>query len=223
MLSSALGLVSGPLKNMLDQLCGQKNELWLEIYGLMSRMTPENILKALKGAVLKPWKKLSIGGHTKEELLEQFKMATCKVGNEESIGIQVTEDAYYIASKPECMFSEKEDHVEFFMESLEVLFGFEEDVDAKVFLNEAFLSLYNLELCKPSDAFYIRRSIDNQPSGEWLRVGMTPIVDSSGYSKVFSVEHDDDTDYGVCVSTDCTDDEFYPGSVWFFRRKKTQA
>ncbi len=47
MLSGALEIISGPLKNLLDQLAGEKNEIWVKILNLMSRFKPEEILYRL--------------------------------------------------------------------------------------------------------------------------------------------------------------------------------
>jgi hypothetical protein len=219
MLSSALELISGPLKNILDQLAGEKNELWVEILKLTSRMTPENILRALKNASLKLWKKLSVGGNTKDELLEKFKTATYRVGKEDKVGIQANDWARDIASKAECIFpTEVEEDVEFVMGSLGDLFGFNRNAKTQVFLNEAFLAKYDLELCKPSDAFYLRLAYTDQPLDEWIRVGMKPIIGSDRNPRVFRLVHDS-RGVWLFAADAFPARQWNPAHLWLFRRK----
>lgn len=219
MLSGALGLISGPLKNILDQLGGAKNELWLEIYQLMSRMSPENILAALKGAAIKLTKKMSVGGYTLHELLENFKIATYKVGDEEKVEFQASEFARDIASKEECTFpTEVEEGVEFVVGSLGDLFRFKNRTEAQAFLSEAFLKKRGLELCKPSDALYLRLAYTDQPSDEKLHVAMKPILGFDGIPRVFSLVHDSHVMQLYAYNAD-SDDKWNLDSLWIFRRK----
>ena len=219
MLSGALELISGPLNNILDQLAGEKNELWLQILQLMSRMSPEKILSALKASVLKLWKKLSVGGNTKGELLEKFKTAIYKVAGGEKTGIQASEWARDIASKSECAFpADMEEDVEFVMGSLGDLFGFKKNAETQVFLDETFLAKYDLEPCKPSDAFYLRLAYLEQPLDEWVRVGMKLIIDSDRHPLVFRLGHRSD---GLWLRAHYAypGNQWNPGLLWIFRRK----
>jgi hypothetical protein len=218
----ALADVAGPMKDLLDKLSGENGASWLEAVKLVLRTQPHLLIAKLKELALKLWKKLSVGGNTKDEILEKFKTAIYKVGNEDKVGIQASDWARDIASKPECVFpTEVEDGVEFVMGSLGDLFGFKKNVETQVFLNEAFLAKHDLEFCKPSDAFYLRLSYTDQPLDEWIRVGMKPIVDSDRDPSVFRLGHDSG---GVWLSASYAypDNQWYPDGLWFFRRKITK-
>ena len=218
----ALVDVAGPMKDLLDKLSGENGASWLEAVKLVLRTQPHLLIAKLKELALKLWKKLSVGGNTKDEILEKFKTAIYKVGNEDKVGIQASDWARDIASKPECVFpTEVEDGVEFVMGSLGDLFGFKKNVETQVFLNEAFLAKHDLEFCKPSDAFYLRLSYTDQPLDEWIRVGMKPIVDSDRNPNVFNLEHDSN---GMWLNADYADPDcqWGPGCLWIFRRKITK-
>jgi hypothetical protein len=218
----ALADVAGPMKDLLDKLSGENGASWLEAVKLVLRTQPHLLIAKLKELALKLWKKLSVGGNTKDEILEKFKTAIYKVGNEDKVGIQASDWARDIASKPECVFpTEVEDGVEFVMGSLGDLFGFKKNVETQVFLNEAFLAKHDLEFCKPSDAFYLRLSYTDQPLDEWIRVGMKPIVGSDRFPSVFRLGHDSG---GVWLSASYAypDNQWYPDGLWFFRRKITK-
>ncbi len=190
----ALAAAAGPMKDMLDKLSGENGATWLEA-----------------------WKTLTVGGNTKDELLAQFAEAKLPSG---VIGIQASDCARDIAGKPACDFlKEKEEGVEFVMGSLRDLFGFEENIKTEVFLNEAFLAKHGLELCKPSDAFYLRLAYLDQLLDEWIRIGMNPITDSDGYPSVFDLGHFSD---GMWLSAIYADPDYQwdPDNRWFFRRKK---
>lgn len=220
MLSDALKSIFGPLKNILDQCAGEKHELWKEILRLMSRMSPEKIHKALTEAESnKLWKrKVTVGGNTKYELLEKFNTMTYKVGNEDRVGIQVSEWAHDIANKPECVFStEVEDGVEFVVGSLGGLFGFKKGTKARVFLDEAFLAKHDLEFCKPGDAFYIRINYTDQPLDEQVNVGMEPIIGSDHRPAVFKLLHDP-TGVWLHANYHRPDSQWTPDNLWIFRR-----
>jgi hypothetical protein len=218
----ALADVAGPMKDLLDKLSGENGASWLEAVKLVLRTQPHLLIAKLKELALKLWKKLSVGGNTKDEILEKFKTAIYKVGNEDKVGIQASDWARDIASKPECVFpTEVEDGVEFVMGSLGDLFGFKKNVETQVFLNEAFLAKHDLEFCKPSDAFYLRLSYTDQPLDEWIRVGMKPIVVSDRGPFVFNLERDSS---GMWLLASCAFpvDQWYPDCLWFFRRKITK-
>ncbi len=77
MLRTALRGILGPVKNILDQLAGEKGEQWIEILGLMSRMTPERILKVLSTKVSDIyWKRIVVGGKTRKELFSMSGLDT---------------------------------------------------------------------------------------------------------------------------------------------------
>lgn len=218
----ALADVAGPMKDLLDKLSGENGASWLEVVKLALRTQPHLLIAKLKEIAFKLWKKISVGGNTKDELLEKFKTATYKVGSEDKVGIQASDWARDIASKPECVFqTEVEEGVEFVMGSLGDLFGFKKNTKTRVFLNEAFLAKHNLEFCKPSDAFYFRLNYTDQPLDEWFRVGMKPIVDSARRPGVFGLGHDSD---GVWLSAYYANPDFQwpPDYLWFFRRKITK-
>jgi hypothetical protein len=218
----ALADVAGPMKDLLDKLSGENGASWLEAVKLVLRTQPHLLIAKLKELALKLWKKLSVGGNTKDEILEKFKTAIYKVGNEDKVGIQASDWARDIASKPECVFpTEVEDGVEFVMGSLGDLFGFKKNVETQVFLNEAFLAKHDLEFCKPSDAFYLRLSYTDQPLDEWIRVGMKPIVDSDRDPFVFRLGHDSG---GVWLGAGYaySGNQWFPDSLWLFRRKITK-
>ncbi|MDQ5912336.1 MAG: hypothetical protein QG568_551 [Patescibacteria group bacterium] len=215
----ALADVAGPMKDLLDKLSGENGASWLEAVKLVLRTQPHLLIAKLKELALKLWKKLPVGGNTKDELLEKFKTATYRVGNEDKVGIQASDWARDIASKPECVFpTEVEDGVEFVMGSLGDLFGFKKNTETQFFLNEDFLAKHNLEFCKPSDAFYLRLNYTDQPLDEWIRVGMKPIIDSGRDPNVFSLEHGS---RGVWLSADYAYPvyQWFPDNLWVFRRK----
>lgn len=218
----ALADVAGPMKDLLDKLSGENGASWLEAVKLALRTQPHLLIAKLKELALKLWKKIPVGGNTKDELLEQFKTATYKVGNDQKIGIQASDYTRDIASKPECLFStEVEEGVEFVMGSLGDLFGFKKNTETQVFLNEAFLAKHNLEFCKPSDAFYLRLAYGDQPVGEWVRVGHKPITDSVGYPFVFNLVHVSD---GMWLNARNAYPSYpwFPDNLWIFRRKNPQ-
>lgn len=220
MLSSALGLISGPLKNILDQLAGEKNELWLEILNLMSRMTPESILKALKG--IKPWMKISVGGETLTDLIKKLQTTTFRVGIEEKVGIRMEGMAHYIMNKQGYQsLIELEKDVEFVKGSLENLFGFNAVTDIGTFLDEVFLVRYGLELCKSgTDTLYLRLNYLDQPLGEQVSVGMIPLVGSDLDRYVFNLASHHPGGLTIDTKHARPGIRCSPNSIWVFRRVK---
>lgn len=213
----ALADVAGPMKDMLDKLSGTDGASWLEAIKLTLRTDPRLLIKRLKEGFLKLWKTLTAGGNTKDELLAKFAEAKLPSG---ATGIKIGDWASDIAGKTACDFpKEKEDGVEFVMGSLRDLFGFPKDTKTEVFLNEAFLAKHGLELCKPSDAFYIRLTYLDQPLDEWVRVGMKPITDSSGNPSVFRLAHNSSGMWLDALYAD-PDRQWDPGCVWVFRLRK---
>ncbi len=218
----ALADVAGPMKVLLDKLSGKNGASWLEAVKLALRMQPQTLIQLIKEAALKLWMMLIVGGDTKEQLLSKFKEATYKVKDGTKTGMKASDWALDIAGKPECTFpTEKEEGVEFVKGSLHDLFGLDENTETQVFLNEEFLAQHGLELCKPSDAFYLRLAYNDQPLDEWIRVGMKPIIDSDRDPDVFRLGHDS---LGMWLRANCA----YPGlqwdpdRLWIFRRKITK-
>lgn len=81
-----------------------------------------------------------------------------------------------------------------------------------------------LEICPPDVGPEFRLQYQNQPKGEWLLMGMKPIVDADGYPNVFRVERDDDS--RACLDAD----DGKPTKLWnpvnewvFARRPSTKA
>lgn len=214
LLSDALGLVSESLNNLLSQLKGEKNEQWLEILKLMSRMSPEKILKALREAEV--WKKIQVGGRSvKDEFLEKFKMANCGDTDKEKVGIHTIYAAYAIVCASP--YEEAEESVEFVMWNLADL-GLKKKVWTEDLLNEAFLASLGLDFCKPSDAYYLRLNYTDQPSEETVFVGMKP-VDFHGL-QVLVLKHGS---VGISLVTNqATPRVLWPiDSLWIFRQRKS--
>lgn len=64
-----------------------------------------------------------------------------------------------------------------------------------------------LQLCPAEIGPQLRLQYQNQPNDEWLRIGMEPIADSDGYSRIFLVGHGGD-DLGLDTLS------FNPKCVW---------
>lgn len=63
--------------------------------------------------------------------------------------------------------------------------GFEQNPTTEELFDEKNLSVNGLKLCKPDDGPTIRLCYTDQPDGEWLWLGMKPIVASDGSAGVF--------------------------------------
>ncbi len=78
---------------------------------------------------------------------------------------------------------------------------------------------FGLELCPAEVGPALREQYLDQPLGEWLLIGMDPIVDSDGCLSVFFVGRSDG-DRWLFTSIGRPDYAWYPGSVWVFSRSK---
>lgn len=169
MLKTALGKILRPVQNILTQLLGDKSELWQEIFSLMSRMRPETILSALRGYPLPIWKRLNVGGVDKSYFLPHACntiFAPSKTGGAEIRISNNGEDFLNRAGFP----SDVEKGVEFilvphshFVAELEsrrsdttLIPPQSVERDVKSMLKDDFLADFGFEMCKQSDAAYLR-------------------------------------------------------------------
>lgn len=168
MLGDALKDIFGPLKNLMEQLLGDKRELWLQVLRQLSRMKPETVLVKLKQPLFPLWKKFQIGG-----LCLSPSQIVKKFANE---GIGPNHKFPLMFSLPEYRegIGAVSKSVEFVKGSLYDLFGFQGRTHFDIFLNREFLIQYGLELCKASDAIYIRLAWRNQGDDEGAFVGIKP-------------------------------------------------
>lgn len=224
MLRDALGLISGPLKNILDQLAGEKNETWVEILKMMSRMTPGKILSALSGISAKFFMQIPVGGSTWDQLLERFSKVSYTVGKADKVGIEVDGGIRNLVQQSKFVFDAKlEDGVVFVRGTLRELLGHTEHTETELFLNEDNLAKHGYALCKASDAPYlcfvcVGMSLDGD-----TRIGMNPIIDLLDYyPKVINIGIGKSR---VCFSARSSSSNFPwgPDTFWIFRKKKTPA
>ena len=221
----ALADVAGPIKDMLDKLSGEDGADWLEAVKFTLRVQPHLIIMKLKELVrAKTWKKYTIGGYTKEQLLERFKSRMYGSGTStHGVGIVTSDWDCSIAGSDENTFPiEKKEAVEFVKGRLSDLFDFWYNMETRTFLDEEFLTRRGLQFCRPCDAFYLRLKYINQPIGERVCVGMKPVIAPNADPRIFALCHNRQTgaSVGLGLGSYYADSEckWPPDSVWVFRR-----
>ncbi len=227
MLGDALKTIFGPLKNLMEQLQGNKRELWLQVLQQLSRMKPETVLLKLSRPISPPlWIKIEVGGLKLKPLQIIEKFTTAGVGPNHKFPLMFSLIEYQRGINAETK------DVEFVKGSLYDLFGFtRERTSVDYFLNNGFLAQYGLELCEPADAISIRLAWKDQRDGERAFVGtkpyyytrkeqpeegLYPLVPSlmGAAGKVWFGEDWALADQGACSYT-CND--------WIFRRNHVQS
>lgn len=156
------------------------------------------------------WKTIKVGKFkTLDGLRKTFKKTGCKI----------SEWASSIIGKPAFKLASEETEVDLAKVSGYDL-GFTARATRKDIYDRATKSgLFNLELCQAEDGPSLREQYLDQPYGEWLRIAMEPIADSSGGRSVFYVGRVGgrlllDAHYGYPAFL------WFPGDVWVFRRRK---
>lgn len=221
MLGDALKAIFGPLKNLMEQLQGEKRELWLQVLRQLSRMKPETVLIKLNQPPFPLWKNIQVGDLclNPSQIIEKF--------TAEGIGPNFRFPLILSLSEYQKGIYAESKSVAFVKGSLYDLFGFQDYTHHDVFLNSEFLAQYGLELCKAADAIYIRLAWKNQGSDENTFVGIKPYY----YTRKKQPE-------GLLYPTIPRlsaaagklwfgedwrhEGKWHSASVWIFRRKKIQ-
>ena len=140
--------------------------------------------------------RIQIGGKTAEELEATLKQA----------GSSISDNAEYMLKSKKFVTGKEQEDITIIRLSVADL-GFEngatiaeimgrqDDQDAHgnpAPFTSGMISRLGLELCPAETGPHYRLQYKNQPFGEWIRVGMKPISDSSGDPSVFVLSHSDD-------------------------------
>jgi len=156
----------------------------------------------------KIWKKLKLGTGLKNP--GDFRKAIN--GEEMNISDRVSD----ILGKPALKVANEETEIDLVLVTV-VRLGFKDGATRENIYKRA--KEFDLELCPAEVGPQLRLQYKDQPNGEWILVGMEPIIGSDGGLWVFDVEHVDD---GLWLSSFCGDpDSFWDGSfrLVFARRK----
>jgi hypothetical protein len=87
------------------------------------------------------------------------------------------------------------------------------------FIIERAEQRFGLLRCQPEDGPYLRLAYTKQPSGERIRMAMTPIASSDAALRFFVLASDD---FGLKLNAEWfrSDDVWSPDYAWFFRRRQ---
>lgn len=176
--------------------------------GVQRLLAGETVVKMAEPPSFKVWKtiKLGTGLKTADNFRRALKSAGCKIsdwGND-------------ILGKPAFTASETETDVHLVVVSVKE-FGFKDGATRADIYKRA--QELGLELCPAEVGPQLRLQYKDQPSGEWLLIGMEPITGSVGYLYVFDLERDDGE---LWLSGSNGDpDLFWNGNYrWVFLRRK---
>lgn len=99
-------------------------------------------------------------------------------------------------------------------------------IDPRVFLEEDFLAAHGLRLCKPEDAWFVRAIYTDQPTGERIQVGMSPVRDKDQKMRVYTIGNYPEglelaslnLEFGHPSDTSNTHLRTNPQTLWLFRK-----
>lgn len=158
-----------------------------ELTEIVNEFIQKKILEL--GAAVKQirvWIRAKVGGVSKSELVSGLDNVQA---GDTGLTFCISDYAKDLTSKPACIVSEIEEEAEFAIAAPQDL-GFKSNPTTTEFFDEVNLAKYGLELCRPDDPHSIRKVYTNQPDGEWLPIGMKPILGSDGYWHVFRLSRD---------------------------------
>ena len=152
---------------------------------------------------------VEIGGKTAEQLIKGLEQA----------GINISDNAKFMLKSQEFVAGKKAEEATLIRLTVADL-GFKTNATINQIYERA--EKLGLELCPADTGPHYRLKYQDQPLGEWIRIGMRQITDSGGRPYVFGVAHDDD---GLWLNSYWAKpgSEWDPASKFVFRLRKVEA
>ncbi len=170
---SALAVVAGPLKDFAEKLSGADGSQWLEAFKRFLR-------KEEAWPKILIWKTIKLG--TGPKTANDFRKAL------QDGGFLLGEWANDILGKTTFKAAKKKTEIDLVVISVAEL-GFKNGATLQDIYQRA--QELGFDICPPEVGPQLRLQYKDQPNGEWLPIGMEPVVVSNGPLRVFSVGRDD--------------------------------